>query len=351
MVCKSYAYYRLPYADTYTLLESGRDALVLGRLEDLGNIPGFAIVPFLRKEATPALLITPERITTCSLTDGADSSLANEAVCGDDFSPSEQYRKAFDRFHAAVDSALFRKLVLARSKHVPLRMKLELSDPSAVRVLFEKACRMYPRLMIMLYSTSVSGTWIVASPEILVDGKGRRLHTVAIAGTMPFREGIVDWSGKNRSEQHIVEEYIEGLISNVGSDMLKDGPVTMRAGSLVHLRSDFRFHLKPTVSLGTLVARLHPTPAVCGIPKMEAASFIAQNEQLDRRYYSGFAGPVDMDGETHLFVCLRCAELSVSGEGIGATLYAGGGIMPGSECLSEWLETEAKMKTIQNVLQ
>lgn len=345
----SYAFYRLPYADSYTLVESDQAPLRLDSLEELGQMPGFAVVPFQRTDSVPALIILPDSITTRRLVPVSEKT--NGQIPQPDVQPESQYESAFMAFHGAVERGELRKLVLARKKRMPVAFNLDLVDPASVRALFEQACNMYPRLMIMLYSTPMSGTWFVASPEILLDGKGRSLHTVALAGTMPFQEGLVDWSEKNRHEQHIVEEYIEGILTQVSGDVLKDGPVTMRAGNLVHLRTDFRFHLSPQVQLGTLVQRLHPTPAVCGMPKLEAAEFISMHEGLNRRYYSGFAGPVDLQGETHLFVSLRCAELALTDNGTVATLYAGGGIMPDSDCQSEWLETESKMKTIQYVLQ
>lgn len=345
----SYAFYRLPYADTYTMVESEQAPLRFGGIEELGSTPGFAIVPFRRSEACPAMIIHPDSITTRKLMPFSaepESSAPMEAG-----QPDGRYEEAFKAFHDAVGGGDFVKLVLARKKTLSTRLELDLRDPMSVRPLFEKACNMYPRLMIMLWSTPLSGTWLAASPEIILDGKGHSLHTVALAGTMPFQEGHVLWSDKNKQEQHIVEEYIEGNLKTVSSDVLKDGPVTMRAGNLVHLRTDFRFHLAPQVTLGALASQLHPTPAVCGMPKAEAARFISEKEGIDRRYYSGFAGPVDLQGETHLYVALRCAELSSTAEGTAATLYAGGGIMPGSDCQSEWMETESKMKTIQHVLQ
>lgn len=349
MAALSYAFYRLPYADSYTVVESEREPVVLGDLGVLGETPGFALVPFRSSALTPALLIRPDSITTRVLMPVPSVQDTPSGMdCGE---PDARYAEAFDSFHGAVEKGSVVKLVLARSKTIKVNSAMDLSDPQSMRGIFEQACRRYPRLMVMLYSTPLSGTWLVASPEILLDGRGQSLHTVALAGTMPFCEGHVEWSLKNRQEQHVVEQYIENILSGVSGDVLKDGPVTTRAGNLVHLRTDFRFHLSQGVTLGSLVRNLHPTPAVCGMPKREASEFISSHEGLDRRYYSGFAGPVGIQDEIHLYVALRCAELMTSPDGIMAVMYAGGGIMPGSSCQSEWQETESKMKTIQNVLQ
>lgn len=361
----SLAYYRLPYSDRYTTMESDSEPLILSSYESIGGESGFVIAPFAVSAECPIVLIRPDRVAHHSLSvrnmQGASVSKAQVPKASETkvsetkgmTSLSSSYAEAFGAYHDAVSEERFHKLVLARKKEMAFP---GLTTTDDARSLFEKACLMYPRLMIILFSTPQTGTWIIASPEILIEGSADNYHTVALAGTMPYSEGYLDWSDKNKAEQHIVEEYIENTLSASCSDILKDGPVTMRAGNLAHLRTDFRFHLHPETMLGSLVNRLHPTPAVCGLPKHEAREFILCNEGIDRRYYSGFAGPVGIDGETHLYVSLRCAELFPSSNtqhpsSPQTILYAGGGIMPGSSCESEWMETESKMKTIKNVLQ
>lgn len=334
MTC--YAYYRLPYADSYTAIETERKPLIFSRLEDVGCSAGFVIAPFRVTAECPMVMIWPDEVNEREF--GATKVGAN--TMEDTATPevSDAYRQVFSVFHSAVSKGEFHKLVLARTKE----LKTTQID---YRTMYEEACRLYPRLMIMMFSTPQTGTWIIASPEILVEGRAGAFHTVALAGTMAYRDGYLDWSEKNKAEQHIVEQYIADTLQPLCDEVLKDGPVTMRAGDLVHLRTDFRFHLK--TDLGTLVSKLHPTPAVCGLPKSKAYDFILANEPFDRRYYSGFAGPVGINDETHLYVSLRCAELAPY---TPHRLYAGGGIMPESQCEAEWQETESKMKTIAHVL-
>lgn len=85
---------------------------------------------------------------------------------------------------------------------------------------------------------------------------------------------------------------------------------------------------------------------MCGLPKAEARSIILNSETADRRYYSGFAGPVAIGGATHLFVSLRCMEVS----GRRVSLYAGGGLLSESREDDEWKETEEKLRTMKDVL-
>lgn len=335
----SCAYYRLPYSDHYQVITSMREPLLLSSYEEIGCQQGFVIAPFAVTDATPIILIQPESIQKRQLPKDMKASgrdILND-ICN---KPEESYAQAFASYHDSITSGQFSKLVLARKKAVALPVQ----DDGWQEEIFLRACLAYPRLMIMLFSTKQTGTWIISSPEILIEGKEATYHTMALAGTMPYSDGYAEWSEKNKREQHVVEQYIENTVTPLCRNVVKDGPYTMRAGNLQHLRTDFRFQMSEPV--GKLISKLHPTPAVCGMPKHDAQQFIVTNEGMDRRYYSGFAGPVGINDETHLYVSLRCAELFNS----HAELYAGGGIMPDSRCDAEWQETESKMQTIGNVL-
>ncbi|MCK5278956.1 MAG: chorismate-binding protein, partial [Cyclobacteriaceae bacterium] len=99
--------------------------------------------------------------------------------------------------------------------------------------------------------------------------------------------------------------------------------------------------------LGSVMLELlHPTSAVCGMPKEPAKSFIIENEGFDREYFSGFLGPVNVQGETNIFVNLRCMKLMKH----HAKLFAGAGIISNSNPEKEWNETEIKMQTLLKVL-
>jgi isochorismate synthase len=91
---------------------------------------------------------------------------------------------------------------------------------------------------------------------------------------------------------------------------------------------------------------LHPTSAVCGMPKEESLAFILMNEGYNREFYSGFLGQVNFRDETHIFVNLRCMQIFDT----SAYLYAGGGITAHSQPQKEWQETIYKMQTLLNVL-
>ena len=215
-------------------------------------------------------------------------------------------------------------------------------------------------MFVALVSTPVSGTWLMATPEILLEGGGIEWHTMALAGTMKLEgrqllfdvpagsrreDGCIKWSEKNVCEQRIVAKYIAECLGRYSDEMEENGPYTSRAGNIVHLRSDFRFVLRSAESVGCLIDDLHPTPAVCGLPKAETYGFIVKNEHGARKYYSGFAGPWFKSAQSHLYVSLRCMQI----EGRWYGLYAGGGLLADSREQQEWDETEAKLETMKGL--
>ena len=333
-----YARYRLPYSDHYTELRCPGPPLVLPSLEVLDGRQGFVIAPFRTVKDTPLVLIPAEdtEIEQHTVPNSVSTPITAALPIAD--RPSPAYAADFQRFSLAVRSGQFAKLVLSRSEECPL------PDGLDTETLFFRACHAFPRAMVMLFSTPLTGTWLVASPEILLDYQPPYLCTMALAGTMPHSEGLPTWSEKNQREQHVVEQYIADTLAPLAARIIKDGPRTVQTGNLLHLRTDFRFVPREDVSLGPLLQNLHPTPAVCGLPKAEALDFIRHNESSARRYYTGFAGPLALNGETHLYVTLRCMEIA-DGK---AFLHAGGGIMPDSVLADEWRETCHKM--LRNVL-
>ena len=203
-------------------------------------------------------------------------------------------------------------------------------------------------MMISLCHTPVTGTWIGSTPEIILSGQDTRWHTVALAGTMPIENEQIptEWSDKNREEQAYVSEYLRATIRQFGKSITEKGPYTARAGQLVHLKTDFHFKMQDTSHLGDVLKSLHPTPAVCGIPKADTYQFICNEEGYDRQYYSGIIGRLNPAADTQLYVNLRCMRIDKH----TATLFAGSGILASSTAESEWEETCEKMKTMQTIL-
>ena len=348
----AFAIYRLPHEDCATLVQQteGEPAEFLSCTE-LNGKHGFVVAPFEVTAQQPILLIRPDRVESFLVESGKRKekclSAESNLLPPSSFLLPRSYQVDFANYHAQLEAGVFRKIVLARCAE---EASEEAIDPME---LFRRACELYPRMFISLVSTSKSGVWLIATPEILLEGKAHDWHTVALAGTMKLEgdslrsEGEkVTWATKDIQEQRIVTTYIAECLEQFTGDFHEEGPRTVRAANLVHLRSDFSFKLPDGQHLGDLLHALHPTPAVCGLPKRETFKFIIQNEHTPRRYYSGFMGMLDPDVGTHLYVSLRCMNI----EGSRYHLYAGGGLLTDSTVSQEWLETEAKLETMRRVI-
>ncbi len=344
-VAKAFAFYRLPYLHHATYLAQHRgDPEVLSSVAQLNGKEGFVVAPFAPSADCPVVLIHPDETRLVAV--GGDESPADGCSCQDP--GKEAYAEDFACFHDQLEKGVFRKIVLARKMTMETRLSAE--------QLFMRACRMYPRLFVSLVSTPQSGTWLMATPEVLLRGEGGCYQTMSLAGTQRAEpsstvadypvEGV-EWSEKNREEQQYVTDYIERCIRGFSDEWQLKGPYTTMAANLYHLRTDIRFRLCAGHGLGDVLEALYPTPAVCGIPKEEARRFILAHEHQPRKYYSGFVGPLSPSGKTHLFVSLRCMNLLPDGT---CDLYAGGGLLRESEMEKEWAETEAKMQTIGNII-
>ena len=364
----SFAIFRLPHADSCTMVEG--EAVVVSSFAELDNQQGFLIAPFMATEEEPVVIIrqntSPRPLTMSEVKnylarptlmphEKTLPSLQGEARDG------TAYSHDFRSFHRALLDGEFQKLVLARCATIANEGKMTPME------LFQKACKLYPRMFVALVSTPQSGMWLTASPEILLESIPEdRWRTIALAGTMRLRSDKTDnegqhlrWSAKNIQEQRYVASYLADVLRRFTDDVCEEGPRTVRAAHLVHLRSDFTFtlHNKNCTRVGELLEALHPTPAVCGLPKADAQRFILTHEHSPRHYYSGFMGPLNVQrsltskaaepSATHLYVSLRCMHITDS----AYHLYAGGGLLRESIEQQEWQETETKMDTMRRLLE
>lgn len=345
----AFAIYRLPYADHCIRVEqTDGEPAELRLCTELNGRSGFVVAPFDITPEQPILLIRPDKVETMPCEGGESGGQVsdwvedrNHATCP----PDPLYAIDFANYHAQLEAGLFRKIVLARCADE------QTPHPIEPMALFRCACERYPRMFISLVYTEKSGYWLTATPEILLEKKDAQWRTIALAGTMKLEgeqlngEGeTLSWSTKNIQEQRIVATYITECLEQFTGDFQEEGPRTVRAANLVHLRSDFTFTLPDSDHLGDLLHTLHPTPAVCGLPKRDTFNFIIRNEHAPRRYYSGFMGP--LGEQTHLYVSLRCMNI----EGNRYHLYAGGGLLKDSTEDQEWQETEAKLETMRSLL-
>jgi len=244
---------------------------------------------------------------------------------------------------------------LKLQKIVPSRVDvIDLASGFEVVDAFNMLCQANPNALISFVTTPSSGSWIGATPELLVSVENNIFRTVALAGTQRYENGqnlrSVAWTQKDIEEQALVERYIISCFKMIRlREYEEHGPKTVVAGNLLHLKSEFRVDMQATSfpQLGTVMLKLlHPTSAVCGSPLPAALHFLRRYERYERQFYTGYLGPVNVNREIHLYVNLRCAQL-IEGKAI---LYAGAGITIDSNPAQEWEETEIKMQTLRSIL-
>ena len=236
------------------------------------------------------------------------------------------------------------KVVLARSKE----QQVSLANLETVVLNLREQ---YPLAYVSIFYHPETGLWISATPELLLctDSDGT-FKTVALAGTqkynpeVPIRE--VSWTHKEIEEQTLVCRYIINCFKTIRlREYIEEGPRTIQSGNLLHLKTTYTANTSEVnmQELGTTMLQLlHPTSAVCGMPKKPATDFIEQYEQFDRKLFSGYSGPVNMSDATSLYVTLRCAQIHSN----SITLYAGAGITAESVPQKEFEETNLKMDVI-----
>ncbi len=367
----AYALYRLPYGQEATFMaQTTGNPDELCSCAALNGRKGFVMAPFSVDKSHPFLLLQPDKTSVMALDKLADDEETGAFIAANTHDrpaterpmhgDQKHYNVDFANFLSHIQQGEFSKIVLARQTREPLGEKSPLQ-------LFLNACKTYPRLFIALISAPRCGTWLMATPETLLQGHGQEWSTMSLAGTMrltgsqltfdepPSTEGQfipaqhtpgIQWGIKDVQEQHYVSTYITECLEHYATSLHEHGPFTMRAGNLIHLRSDFTFTLPDNEHIGDLLQTLYPTPAVCGVPKEAARDFILRNEYAARSYYSGFAGPLYPEADTNLYVSLRCMRIDSD----GYSLFAGGGLLSSSDIQQEWEETEAKLCTMRALL-
>ncbi|MBU2019481.1 MAG: chorismate-binding protein [Bacteroidetes bacterium] len=231
------------------------------------------------------------------------------------------------------------------SKAVYSRVKGIHFDESKTELLFQELIETYPNAFVYLASSRLFGTWIGATPEILLSMHQKQGYTMSLAGTKKKLQLAEEWSDKEIVEQNLVTEYIEKKLYLMDLEEIEaHGPFDVEAGPVKHLRTDFSF-LSDSKKAFEIAKELHPTPAVAGVPTKEAIDLLQSLEHNPRQLYTGFLGEIGPD-HSWLYVNLRCCQIQVG----KAYLYVGGGYTSDSIPEDEWIETEEKSKTLSDVI-
>jgi len=334
---------------------------------------GFVFAPFDEKE--PAILI-PEEFAdylettfnnpeTSKLSKIADSGNSENSL------EKEKHIKLVQKGIDSIKNKFFKKVVLSRKEIIQIPSSTKPEPIEIFRDLTEK----YPEAFAYIWFHPKIGLWLGATPETLLGLERNRFKTMALAGTQKY-EGTLDvnWGKKEKEEQQLVTDSILEYLKPISEKIETTSPYTAKAGNLLHLRTDItgKINSKSPVAgkdaeFRVFISAIHPTPAVCGLPKGPAKKFILENENYNREFYTGFLGELNLkktlqrsgnrknrENQAYasitktsaLFVNLRCMKL----EDNKAVLFVGGGITKDSNPVAEWEETSNKAQTMKRVL-
>jgi menaquinone-specific isochorismate synthase len=244
----------------------------------------------------------------------------------------------------AIDANELGKVVLARE------VLVETNRPIVAASVVERLHALYPSCTVFAMDGFVG-----ASPELLVERRAEEVHAHPLAGTFP-RSGDAEAdellaarlraSVKDGNEHRfVIDELRRVLGARCDRLDVPDAPEIMLLRNVLHLGTDIRGHLRaPAPSAIELAAELHPTPAVAGTPTDAALQWLADHEGLDRARYAGPVGWVDRHGDGSFVVGIRSAEIDA--EAGSARLFAGVGIVAGSEPQDELVETQLKLQAL-----
>lgn len=350
-----FAVFSLPEEETFTLVCQKDFEVKEIDILDIEEFKGFVVAPFKAARTGSAFLIRPDFMVT---SEEELDPLMEHALPLPDVSISDSEREIENHVisrHAYMGNMEYIINLLQKEELHKVVLSRVISHPTPQSFspgnLFNQLATEYPKAFVYLMNLPEEGTWTGASPESLLLVNQQEACTMALAGTRIYHPDTTNdpWSGKEINEQSFVSQYITNVLSETGiRNYHSDPPTSQQAGHLEHRLTRFTFPIDQLNNkAGKVIMGLHPTPAVCGLPKGDAFHLIMRAEQHDRRFYTGFLGLWNMNNRSDLFVNLRCAEL---GKDI-VNLYVGGGLTVDSIAENEWEETVQKSKTLLSVIE
>ena len=249
----------------------------------------------------------------------------------------------------AINAGRFEKVVLARSVIV------NSSEPVAILRVFRQLAQRYPQCYNFAWKSG-DAVFMGASPELLADVRGSSVRSNPLAGSIKRGEGKKEdrslgeslmSSPKDREEHRlVVDDLVERLAPLTSSLDLPAGPVLKKMASVQHLSTEISGVLQDEYGVMDVVDAVHPTPAVGGVAREDAVTFIRHTEQIDRGWYTGGIGWMNGAGDGAIAIGLRCGLVR---EG-RTQLFAGAGIVADSRPDAELRETRLKLRPLLDIL-
>jgi salicylate biosynthesis isochorismate synthase/menaquinone-specific isochorismate synthase len=263
--------------------------------------------------------------------------------------PPGDFERAVAAATAAIGRGELEKVVLARE------VLVEAGEAHDAAALFGALRELFPACFCFCVGTP-QAAFLGASPELLVRRAGSGASSVALAGSTRRSSdpGVDDHlaeqllrSDKDRREHRIVAERIMRTLRPLS--VWVEGapePAVVKVANIQHLATPLFAQLSEPRSAIELAGELHPTPAVGGDPWPSAAESMASLERMDRGWYAGPVGWMDAAEDGEFCVALRSALLRDR----EARLFAGVGVVAGSDPAAELAETEVKLGALLPLL-
>lgn len=300
---------------------SGRYERALQALRSSGREIAFASFTFDVSEADSILSIPAETRLSSRVDGHGEMPHIVSVDAGED-----EWTTGFEKAMLEIETGRVEKVVLARRVEIGFDSP---PDPAAI------VARLHPANR-NCYMFSVGGL-VGASPELLVSLKDGRVRTLALAGTAtdPRELESVKISEEHR---HVSRSVMDAITRHVTTIEVSE-KVIVPHGAMSHVGTRIEGPVVPGTTVAGILADLHPTAAVAGSPTEPALDLIGEIEPGSRGRYAGPVGWMNTNGEGVFAIALRCGQL----EGSRMTLFAGGGLVHGSEEASELHETNLKL--------
>ena len=251
----------------------------------------------------------------------------------------------------AIKSNQLEKVVLARDLNATsnttidirnLMQRLEIEYPSTWLFLVDGLIGATPELLVRLNKSLVTSRVLAGT----IRKSGNEDRDLALAASLAK-------SSKDLEEhEYAVKSVADALAPFCSSTNVPESPFVLHLSNVMHLATDVTGVLNDSAKqadIFTLVEKLHPSAAVCGTPTEVAKKLITSLEEMNRGRYSGPVGWIDAHGDGEIAIALRCGQLSADHKSI--RIFAGCGIVAGSDPANEYAESQAKLMPMRTALE
>ena len=285
------------------------------------------------------------------ITQISNSAISSEIIWQKGSISDERWREQVTTAIAAIKNNQLEKVVLARDLTATsnagidirnLLQRLEIEYPSTWLFFVDGLIGATPELLVRLSKSLVTSRVLAGT----IRKSGNEDRDLALAASLAK-------SSKDLEEhEYAVKSVADALAPFCSSTNVPESPFVLHLSNVMHLATDVTGVLNDSAKqadIFTLVEKLHPSAAVCGTPTDEAKKLITSLEEMNRGRYSGPVGWIDAHGDGEIAIALRCGQLSADHKSI--RIFAGCGIVAGSDPANEYAESQAKLMPMRTALE